>query len=98
MKADKALIVDVRTAPEWRDTGVIEGAKLVTFTDPQGFLAEIKDALAPGQDLILVCHSGRRSGAAAGQLAGLIPNRIISIDGGMSRVISTGYRTVAPNL
>jgi rhodanese-related sulfurtransferase len=96
MKADKALIVDVRTPPEWQDTGVIAGAKLVTFSDAQSFLASIKGDLAPGQDLILVCHSGRRSAAAAEALAGLIPNHIISIEGGMARQIDSGYQTVPP--
>ena len=96
MVAENALIVDVRTKAEWQETGVIDGARLVTFADPESFLAAIKDDLAPGQDLVLVCHSGRRSAAAAGALAGLIPNRIISVDGGMSRVISEGYQTVPP--
>lgn len=98
MQADGALVVDVRTPGEWQDTGVIAGAKLVTFADPKSFLTQIQGALKPGQDLVLVCHSGRRSAAAAEQLAGLIPNHIISIDGGMSRVISSGYQTVAPQL
>jgi rhodanese-related sulfurtransferase len=96
MVADKALVVDVRTAQEWQDTGVIAGAKLVTFAEPESFLAAIKADLAPGQDLVLVCHSGRRSAAAAGALAGLIPNHIISVEGGMSRLISEGYQTVPP--
>lgn len=98
MQADKALVVDVRTPPEWQESGVIEGAKLVTFTDPDSFLAQIKGDLAPGQDLILVCHSGRRSAAAAGALASRIPNHIISIDGGMAAEIANGYRTVAPKM
>lgn len=97
MKADRALIVDVRTPPEWQASGVIEGAKLVTFTDPQHFLSQIRADLAPGQELILVCHSGRRSSAAAAKLAGLIPNRIVSVQGGMSRLIAEGYRTVRPD-
>jgi rhodanese-related sulfurtransferase len=96
MQADGALVVDIRTAPEWRETGVIAGAKLVTFADPESFLAAIKDDLAPGQDLVLVCRSGRRSAAAAGALAGLIPNRVISADGGMSRIIGEGYGAVPP--
>lgn len=98
MRADGALVVDIRTAQEWQEGGVIEGAKLVTFMDAQSFLAEIGGDLAEGQDLVLVCRSGRRSGAAAEALAGLIPNRIISLDGGMNAVIGAGYRAVAPAL
>ncbi len=97
MKADGGLIVDIRTPPEWAETGVIDGAALLTFNDPQSFLAQVKPALADGRDLILICHSGNRSSRAAQALEGLIPNKIISVDGGMSRVIASGYQTVAPN-
>ncbi len=98
MKAEGALVVDVRRPDEWQATGVIEGARLVTFADAQDFLSRIGADLAPGQELILVCQSGRRSAAAAAALAGLIPNRIISADGGMQAIIASGYRTVAPQL
>ena len=96
MQASGGLVVDIRTPQEWRDTGVIDGARLVTFRDPKSFLAELGPELADGRDLILVCRSGNRTRAAASALAGTMPNRIVSIDGGMKRVISDGYRTVAP--
>jgi rhodanese-related sulfurtransferase len=90
------LIVDIRAPEEWAQTGVIEGAKLVTFTDPDSFLAAVGGDLADGRDLVLICHSGRRSGLAAEALAGRVPNRIISAQGGMAAVIGAGYQTVAP--
>lgn len=96
MKADGALIVDIRTPEEWAETGVIDGAKLVTFTDPESFLAAVGPELADGRDLVLVCRSGRRSGAAAEALQSLIPNRIVSQDGGMSVLIGAGYQAVPP--
>ena len=65
MQADGALIVDIRGPDEWAETGVINGAKLVTFTDPDSFLAAVGADLADGRDLVLICHSGRRSAAAA---------------------------------
>lgn len=97
MKDTGGLIVDIRTPPEWAETGVIDGAELVTFTDPASFLARIGPQIADGRDLILVCRSGNRTEAAAKMLEGKIPNRIVSIDGGMRRVISTGYQTVPPS-
>ena len=96
MKAEGALIVDIRTPEEWAETGVIDGAKLVTFTDPESFLAAVGPDLADGRDLVLVCRSGRRSGAAAEALQSLIPNRIVSQDGGMSVLIGEGYQAVPP--
>ncbi|MCB6179194.1 rhodanese-like domain-containing protein [Rhodobacter sp. Har01] len=91
MKAEGALVVDIRRPEEWAETGVIEGARLVTFTDPQSFLAQIGPEIADGRDLVLVCRSGRRTGIAAQALSGMIPNRIVSQDGGMSRLIEGGY-------
>lgn len=91
-----ALVVDIRGADEWAATGVIEGAKLMTFTNPDSFLAAFADDLADGRDLVLVCQSGRRSAAAAQALVGKMSNKIISLDGGMSGVVAGGYQTVAP--
>ena len=96
MQAGGALIVDIRAPEEWAETGVIEGAKLVTFTDADSFLAAVGGDLADGRDLVLICHSGRRSGLAAEALVGRVPNRIISAQGGMAAVIGAGYQTVAP--
>lgn len=97
LAASGALVVDIRATDEWSATGVIDGATLLTFTDPDSFLAAIAPDLADGRDLVLVCQSGRRSAAAAEAMAALVSNKVISLDGGMSAVIAGGYQTVAPN-
>ena len=96
MQASGALVVDIRTPEEWAETGVIDGAKLVTFTDADSFLATIGPEIADGRDLVLVCRSGRRSGIAAEALAGVIPNRVISQQGGMVGLVAGGYSPVPP--
>lgn len=96
LTADGALVVDIRTPEEWTETGVLQGARLLTFTDAQSFIAAIGPDLADGRDLVLVCRSGRRSGLAAEALASMIPNRIISQDGGMVALIDAGYSPVPP--
>lgn len=96
MKAIGGVIVDIRRPEEWVETGVIAGAKLVTFEGAQSFIAAIGPDLADGRDLILICRSGRRSAAAAEALQSMIPNRIISVEGGMGRIIDEGYQAVAP--
>jgi len=83
MAQAKAVIVDIRRPEEWRATGVIKGAKLITFTDADSFLAQLGPVPA-GSPLVLICQSGRRSGAAASALAGKIDARVISYQGGMS--------------
>ena len=60
MQANGGLIVDIRTPEEWAESGVIEGARLVTFDGAESFLAALGPDLASGRDLILVCRSGRR--------------------------------------
>ncbi|GGD27280.1 rhodanese-like domain-containing protein [Sinisalibacter lacisalsi] len=97
MQATGGLIVDIRTPPEWVETGVIDGARLVTFNDPASFLARVGPEIADGRDLVLICRSGNRTSAAARALEGRIPNRIVSVDGGMGKVISDGYKTVPPS-
>ena len=94
MQANGGLIVDIRTPEEWAESGVIEGARLVTFDGAESFLAALGPDLASGRDLILVCRSGRRMAAAADALAGVIANRIISVDGGMIAVVQGGYSPV----
>lgn len=97
MRATGGLIVDIRTPPEWVETGVIDGARLVTFNDPASFLARVGPEIADGRDLVLICRSGNRTSAAARALEGKIPNRIVSVDGGMRKVIGDGYKTVPPS-
>lgn len=96
MQAEGGVIVDIRTPEEWAETGVIDGARLVTFDSAQSFVAALGPDLADGRNLILICRSGRRSAAAAEALQTMIPNRIISVEGGMGRIIDEGYQTVAP--
>lgn len=69
--AGGAVLVDIRTAPEWKETGVIAGAKLLTFFDEKGrvdapaWLAQLKAVSKPGQAVVLVCRSGNRTRSAA---------------------------------
>lgn len=89
------LLVDIRRPEEWRETGVVEGALLVTYTDPQGFLAAVRPHLAPGQRLALICRSGNRTSRAAREIAPLIDAPVVDIAGGMLRLRAEGYAAVA---
>lgn len=63
------VAIDIRTAPEWQETGVIEGSRLITFFDLYGrydidkFLKEFSKYV-PSKDskFILVCRTGSRTG------------------------------------
>lgn len=64
-----ALVIDIRTPQEWQSTGIIPGSHPVNFFDRNGrYDAELwletvrKLQSSPEQEIILVCHSGSRSG------------------------------------
>ncbi|MBE2984925.1 rhodanese-like domain-containing protein [Campylobacter sp. RM9344] len=91
-------IIDIRTPPEWHNTGVIKGAKLITMTnDKEGFLMSLKAAgIDTKEPIALICRSGARSRAFA-EFINDDNLKIINLHGGMSSLIAKGYQTVSPN-
>lgn len=64
-----ALVIDIRTSQEWQSTGIIPGSHPVQFFDQNGkynaeqWLSTVKQLqTSPDQEIVLVCHSGGRSG------------------------------------
>jgi len=64
---EKTLIIDVRRAEEWSETGVIQSSHLLTFFDKNGnvntekWYSDISDISDKTTPVILVCRSGSRS-------------------------------------
>lgn len=62
-----ALIIDIRTRPEWEDTGVIKGSRLLTFFDESGrydapaWLQRVKALRQGQQPVVVICRSGNRT-------------------------------------
>ena len=46
---------------------------------------------------MLICNSGNRTQVVADFLSRQIPNRIISVEGGIQKVLAAGYQTVPPS-
>lgn len=90
------LLVDIRRPEEWKQTGVIEGALLVTYGSAEDFLRTVNPKLASGQRLALICRSGNRTSRATQQIAGLVDVPVVDVQGGMLRVLKEGYRPVMP--
>ena len=67
----KAVIVDVREAPEWKDSGVAAPAFLLPKSDFDGEQKLWKPFLEKnaGKEIILYCRSGGRSDEVAAILA-----------------------------
>lgn len=63
----KAVLVDVREAPEWKNTGVAAPAQLLSKSDFDGDQKLWKPFLEKNRDkqILVYCASGGRSGAIA---------------------------------
>ena len=60
-------LIDIRTSPEWQQTGVVPGSHLLTFFDEQGradpghWLQKAGAIAKPGDPVIVICRSGSRT-------------------------------------
>ena len=65
-KAGKLTLIDIRTPPEWKQTGVPQGATLINMIHPQGAAGFLNEVLAKvGGDrtapIALICRTGNRT-------------------------------------
>lgn len=60
-------LIDVRTAPEWEETGIVPGSHPITFFDSTGkantaaWLEKAKAVARPGDPVAVICRSGART-------------------------------------
>ena len=72
--AKNVAIVDIRTEPEWQETGIIEGSKTIVSFGKDGrmnpkFMADFKKVAGKGDPVILICRTGSRSAVLSNALA-----------------------------
>jgi len=61
---------DVRRLDEWKQTGVVEGSKLLTFVDSSGrmnpdFISRFSATVNKDDPVILICRTGNRTSTLA---------------------------------
>jgi len=66
MRSGQITLIDIRTPPEWRQTGVPEGARRIDMRHPkgpEGFAAEVLTAVGGDKDapIALICRTGNRT-------------------------------------
>jgi len=82
-------VVDIRTAPEWRETGILKGAIPITFFNQQGgydarkFLTELNKKVDTTKPFAIICHTGSRTSAIAPWLSQALGYKVINLQGGM---------------
>jgi len=62
-------LIDIRTSPEWQQTGIVPGSRLLTFfdergnADPRSWLEKARTIGKPGDPVIVICRTGNRTKA-----------------------------------
>jgi rhodanese-related sulfurtransferase len=89
-------LYDIRRPEEWRETGVVEGSRKLTYVEASGqpnseflsrFIAEV-DKNAP---VVLICRSGNRTDALARHLVEKLGyTRVYNLRHGITRWMSEG--------
>ena len=82
-------IVDVRTPPEWKETGLLKGAIPIMFFNQRGdyninaFLKELNEKVDTTKPFAIICHTGSRTSMIAPWMAKELNYSVINIQGGM---------------
>jgi len=85
-------IVDIRTTPEWKETGILKNAVPITFFYRDGsyntkkFLNELRKKVDVTKPFALICHTGNRTSMVAPWLAKDMGFNVTNIKGGMDYV------------
>lgn len=101
LQAAGVPVIDVRTAPEWEETGIVPGSRLLTFFDDQGkadppaWLARASRLARPDQPVVVICRSGNRTKAVSQFMSQQGYSRVYNVRDGIRAWIKEG-RPVAP--
>lgn len=85
----KIPIVDIRTPPEWAETGIVKGAITIMFFnerggyDVQGFLKELNAKVDTTKPFALICRTGSRTKLVSEFLSSELGYKVIDLKGGM---------------
>ncbi|MBU1659682.1 rhodanese-like domain-containing protein [bacterium] len=85
----KTPIVDIRTPPEWIETGLIQGAIPIMFFDEKGaydvkaFLEELSKKVDTTKPFALICKTGSRTKIISNFLSSEFGYKVINLQGGM---------------
>lgn len=89
-------IYDVRRPEEWRQTGVVEGSRKLTFVDAGGrlnpeFIPTFTREVARDQPVIVICRTGNRTDSLARELIDKMGyTKVYNVRNGISRWIGEG--------
>lgn len=89
-------IVDIRTPPEWYDTGIVKGAIPIMFFTETGkynvdaFLTELNRKVDTTKPFALICRTASRTRIVSEFLSSRLNYKVINLLGGMVYVKARG--------
>ena len=98
------VVIDIRTAPEWKELGVIPSSKPIVFFDEKGnydvetwmneFSKYVKDKKQP---FVLVCRSGNRTGVVGNFLSKKLQyENVYHLENGIKSWIKESKEVIKP--
>lgn len=96
-------IVDLRTAGEWQQTGVVKGSQMITLfdeqgrADPQEWTRQLDKVAASDKPVILICRTGNRTNSAAQYLANKLGRKgaVYNVKAGITAWLREGQPVVS---
>lgn len=95
----KITIFDIRTAPEWKQTGIVKNSIPLTFFNERGeydvqkFLQGVSKHVKKGETFALVCATGSRTMVVSNFL-GKNGFEVINLKGGVMAAMKNGIKLV----
>jgi rhodanese-related sulfurtransferase len=89
-------IVDIRTPPEWVETGLVKGAIPIMFFDERGrynvqaFLSELNKKVDTTKPFALICRTASRTQIVSEFLSSQLNYKVTNLLGGMVYVKAKG--------
>jgi rhodanese-related sulfurtransferase len=93
-------IYDVRRPEEWRQTGIVQGSRLLTVVDASGrlnpeFLPRFASEVDRHAPVILICRTGNRTDTLARHLVQQMGyTRVYNVRDGIVRWVAAGHPVV----
>ena len=99
IKETKLKIIDIRTEPEWIETGIVKGSHLITFFNERGdynidaFLDALDKIVKKDEKFALICRTGSRTGMIADFLDKKMNYNVVNLRGGIVKLFREGFKS-----
>lgn len=94
-------IVDIRTPPEWKETGIVKDSITIMFFNEQGgydvnaFLAELNQKVDTKKPFALICRTGSRTTMISDFLSKQLRYDVVNFKGGIVYMKRNNIPTVS---